>query len=410
MISAPYTITAMCFADVDGDSDLEIVASGAGGLAVLDALTYQVEWQTGVYGSQDVAVANVDADPALEIVTSSRVIDGVTQALEWDYPSTFGALLRLADIDADNMAEIIAVLDYYTIYAYDADLQAAKWDLPVVMDVQSLYVGDVDNDTVQEVVVGDGQWGYVHAYDSLTLLEEWSIANPETGVNEMAFADPDQDGLTEVLWGAGWTSTGPDYLYVGDTISETIEWQSTDTGGPLSAVDTGDVDNDGREEIVMVSFSSEDSNSPGIIFVYDAETYALEWQSAPLPGVLALPGAQALALADVDEDGVLEIVIATAVSYEGVILAYDGISHNLDWQTINYEGATFSALAIADADNDGHLEVIGGQQGVLAGNEDVDVRVFDGLSGTEEWHTASLGEASTVYDITAGDFGQRRKS
>ena len=154
---------------------------------MLDALTYQVEWQTGVYGSEDVAVANVDADPALEIVTRSRVIDGVTQNLEWDYPSTFGALLRLADIDADNMAEIIAVLDYYTIYAYDADLQAAKWNLPVVMDVQSLDVGDVDNDTVQEVVVGDGQWGYVHAYDSLTLLEEWSIANPETGVNESTF-------------------------------------------------------------------------------------------------------------------------------------------------------------------------------------------------------------------------------
>ena len=52
-----------------------------------------------------------------------------------------------------------------------------------------------------------------------------------------------------------------------------------------------------------------------------------------LAGRAAGPGAEAVALGDVDEDGVLEIVIATVVSYDGVILAYDGVSHGLDWQT-----------------------------------------------------------------------------
>ena len=49
------------------------------------------------------------------------------------------------------------------------------------------------------------------------------------------------------------------------------------------------MDNDGRDEIVMVSYDSEDSGNAGIIFVYDAETYALEWQSEPLLGGLLAP-------------------------------------------------------------------------------------------------------------------------
>ena len=49
--------------------------------------------------------------------------------------------------------------------------------------------------------------------------------------------------------------------------------------------------------------------------------------------------------------------------------------------------------------------MIGGQEGATYGTEDIlCARSFDGLSGTEEWHTAFLGEDSAVYAIAAGDF------
>ncbi len=403
--SSPFsTLADITLADVDGDGEQEIVTASSSGIVVHHAQTYAIEWQTTSYGSSDVEVANVDGDPAPEIVTTRRVIDGVTHAEEWNYSSGFGAIVQLADVDADNMAEIIAAETWYQINAFDADTQAPKWDIPVDLDIGALRVTDFDADGVQEVVYGDGQWGSVHVIDSLTLEEEWAISNPEHGVTGIAFADADQDGVLEILWGAGWSSTGADYLYVGDTTTHAIEWQSLDVGGPLSALDVGDVDNDGIDEIVMVSFQSESGYSDGIIFVYDAETYELEWQSDPILGGSAWTGVHALELADVDGDDVLEILIGTADVYDGVIMAYDGLSHNLDWRTAGYEGTYFSALAAADVDLDGQVEVIGGQDREHTGAPGVYVRVFDGSSGAHEWRTVNLTYWGGVYDIDTGDF------
>ncbi len=101
----------------------------------------------------------------------------------------------------------------------------------------------------------------------------------------------------------------------------------------------------------------------------------------------------------------LEILIATADLYDGLIMAYDGIGHSLDWQTVKHDDTSFSALAVADIDNDGQLEVIGGQA-LEQSAPGVYVRVFDGSTGVEEWRTADLTSQSGVYDIDTGDFDE----
>lgn len=394
--------TGMTVADVDNDDEQEIVATSESGLAVYNALTYASEWQTFSYGSSDIAVANVDGDISPEIVTLSYVIDGISHSVDWYYPDMFGAIIHLADIDADQMAELVAAKDWYHIYAYDADLQTVKWELPSVYDIQALYVDDIDNDQVQEVVFGNGQWGYIHVYDSITLTEEWNIANPQYGVTDISFGDVDNDDVTEVLWGSGWGSTGPDYLFIGNTLAHVIEWQSVDFGGPLSALDVGDLDNDGTNEIVMVSFNSDSGYEIGRIFIYNAKTYVLEWLSEPLPYIIS-GELNALVLGDVDEDGVLEIVIGADHYLGGVIIAIDGISHNLDWITTEF-GTSFSTVDISDTDNDGHLEVIGGQQYNEPGS--IFVCVFDGLTGALEWQVDDLTAWGGVYDIDSGDLNE----
>lgn len=402
--SSPFSdLWDIVIADVDNDDEYEIVTSSTNGIAVHHAETYAVEWQTTSYGSNDVEVGNVDDDGALEIVTTEHVIDGISHTLEWNYPDAFGAIVQLADVDNDERAEIIAAETWYYITAFDVDLQSPKWDIRTALDIDALLVADFDEDGVQEVVYGDAQWGAIHVIDSATLKQEWSINNPESGVTNVGFGDVDHDGATEVLWGAGWDSTGADYLYVGNTATHSIEWHSQDVGGPLTALDVGDVDNDGTQEIVMVSFESESGYDDGIIFIYDAETYELEWQSAPILDGRAWTGVDGLELADVDEDNVLEIIVATADLYDGVILTYDGITHNLDWQTAKYDGASFSAISVADIDDDDHLEVIAGQDREHTGAEGVYVRVFDGRTGTQEWRTTNLTDWGGVYEIDTGD-------
>ena len=61
------------------------------------------------FGGETVAVGNVDADPALEIVTSSGyVYDGVRRELDWKYEKEFSErTVTLGDLDGDGVQEII---------------------------------------------------------------------------------------------------------------------------------------------------------------------------------------------------------------------------------------------------------------------------------------------------------------
>jgi hypothetical protein len=394
---------AFSLADVDGDASIEIVMGSSSGLAVLDALTYALEWSTTDYITSELAVGNVDTDTAPEIITTSQVIDGITHVMEYTEPAGFGAHVATADIDADGMEEIIAAAAWYKITTFDADLQSPKWDIPVSLDIQALLVGDIDLDGASEIIYGDGQWGSIHVISTQTQTEEWQISNPEHGVTNVAFGDPDGDDQVELLWGAGWTSTGPDYLYIASTDTFTIEWQSTDIGGPLNALDTGDVDADGETEIVVVSYESESGYDDGNIFVYDAKTHQLEWQSPAVLGGYAMLGIHDLKLADIDQDGRLEIVLATADIYDGVILAFDGVTHNLDWTSPNSYGASFTALEINDIDQDGTMEVIAGEKREHTGATGVYVRVFNPRTNQEEWRTTDLGYWASTYDIASGD-------
>lgn len=394
--------TGLVVADLDHDGAQELIVSNAAATNVYDAGSYAPKWQVA-YGGAALGVANVDADSALEIVTTRHVIDGGTRALEWEYADDFGARIELADLDNDGMAEIIGADDWYWINAFDADTRAKKWELRTDLDVEALHVADIDNDGTVEVVYGDGQWGAIYAHDGATLALEWEIHNPEHGVTDIAFGDVDGDGAAEVLWGAGWTSTGSDHLFVADPATRKIEWQSLDIGGPLTALDTGDVDGDGDQEIVMVSFESDSGYNDGIIFVYDARTHRLEWQSKPLLGGRAWTGIGSLTVADVDGDRRDDILVATADLYDGTIIAYDGLTHAVKWQTAKTDGASMSALAVADLDNDNQMEVIGGQQRQHTGASGVHVRVYDGKTGTEEWRTFNLTYWGGVSNVVAAN-------
>lgn len=92
-------LAALVVADVDQDGAQEIVVVAANRIAVFNAASAALEWQTASYGGTDLEIANVDNDAAPEIVTTRYVLDGITHALEWDYADTFGARVQLADID-----------------------------------------------------------------------------------------------------------------------------------------------------------------------------------------------------------------------------------------------------------------------------------------------------------------------
>ena len=333
-------------------------------------------------------MANVDDDPGMEIVIAGAghgyVIDAVTRQLEWDYINGFGPEVHSGDVDGDGRDEIVSVAYSGHIVIFDAELHTPKQEIAIDRGIGALLVADLEHDGIAEIIYGNDGRGLVRCYEGDGVTERWTITNPKYDSTGFAVGDVDGDGSMEVLWSVGGNSTGPDFLFVADPIAG-IEWQNVHLDGPLSAVAVGDVDDDGENEIVMASFESNSGYADGVISIFDATTHELEWQSTDLPNIDTWHGINSVRIADVDNDGETEFVIATSDLHDGLVQVYNGRTHMLEGQSANYDHFdVFTAVEVADVDGDGTTEIIGAVGPYLV--------VLNGVTLAEEWKSTSLSD------------------
>jgi hypothetical protein len=402
------SINRIHYDDADNDLINEIVLCDDSKILICDSNTLTIEYQIN-YGANDFEIGNVDSDSENEIVLSNgkviQDLNGIV-SVEWQYPGgDFGYLIELSDIDSDNMKEIIGASTWNYVTAFDADIQSPKWQISTSQDIGALLVTDVDGDNIDDILYGDGQWGQIHCYNAINQTQKWQIANPEHGVTNIAVVDADDDSNLEILWGAGATSTGPDYLYVHQISTLSFEWQSQHLDGPFYAIDVGDTDNDGDNEIVIISSQSNSGYGDGIVQIFDALTHELEWKSdSNMFGGYAWTGIHDVKIGDVDDDNEQEIVVATDRLYDGAIYVINGTSHLIEQSYIYDDGAPIFSLAIADVDNDNQTEIIAGGSIANSGAPGVYVYVITGSTGVVEWHSINLsGMWSSVTALELAD-------
>lgn len=422
--TAASEINAIAVADVDSDGQVEVTLVDSAALFVYNATTGTQEYASSPgLGGVDLAVGNVDLDGAREIVigndsSTGFVVDGQTHAVEWSNPWGFGTHVRLGDVDADGRAEVVAGYAWYQIRIFDVEIQSLAASVSVDLDIDALQVVDVEGDGPLEIVYGDGQWGRVWVLNGATRVVKWFVDNPEHGITDIAFGDADADGTTELLWGAGYSSTGEDHLYVVNAATQVQEWESTDVNGPFRALSWGDVDADGQPEILSGSFESNSGYGDGLWFVHDARTHVQEYQSSPPTGS-NWTGLTRIRNADVDADPQQEVFITTSQAYTGFIICYDGVSHAEQWRAGIPDGLTFASLEIEDVDLDGSLELVAGVYVEHTGAPGVFVFVLDAATGAQEWTSPSLAgswanlallrlanvDADPQPEILVGDIG-----
>jgi hypothetical protein len=401
--TAADEIVSLVVADPDADGSTEFVfcggpSYGAGSLFVVGAADGREEFRGDGFPCTAVAVGNVDDDPAPEIAIgrgtdTGWVLNGATHAIEWTNAFGFGDMVRLGDVDGDGRNEVVSGYRWQDIRIFDADLRSLTASLPVDSDLAALQLVDVEGDGRPEIVYGDGQWGNVYVHDGATRALKWSVPNPEHGVTEVAVGDADGDGTNELLWGAGYTSTGPDHLYVVDTVTRTQEWESLDVGGPFLALSHGDVDADGDPELLYASWTSDSGYADGLYFIHDAATHALEYRSGQLTGY-STTGIWRLRNVNVDGDPQQEILVPTGNGYNGILFCLDGLTHLEQWRRTLAGGQTLASLEVADVDLDGRLEVLAGTQGSTG----FLLYVFDAATGTIEWQSPTL--VTTGYKLS----------
>ncbi len=397
--------------DIDNDGTKELIAIGDNETRVFNIAAKTLKY-TYAFGGDNGVVGSFSAVDSVDIVFSQGKvykIDGAESELLWSYSSGFGYFLEAVDSNKDGIKELIAAQHWYELKAFDIADQSELWSHSTSHDIDALYVYDLDGDGIKEVLYGDGQWGGINALDSSSGDSLWQINNPSHGVTQIMIADLDNDTKPEIFWGAGYSSTGADHLYVHDLKTKEHEWTNVDILGPFYGYKFGDVDNDGIFEIIAISNSSNSSYGDGILYVFDSTTFELKWstqESSPFGGY-AWTGIHDLEIADIDGDNNNEILVVTDRLYDGALYVLNGSDGSLKYSKIYDSGSPLYAIKTADIDNDGDVEIIVSSGKEHTGSPGKYIYILNGADGEIEQTSPSLNQSwSDLWHIELFDFTQ----
>ena len=405
--------------DVDGDGQTEIVAHSGipGEIHVLDGRTLAVESTIPVDGDRgdNVAIANLDGDPELEVITLVHHVQRVivadyvngswvlnisaTTETSFDCNGNVGAGMGLgvADFDGDGIPEIYNGNEIWTTPAdlstgctgcitklIDTDRDAAgqykgcrlgsssgpEGKISQVADVLSAADcgGDPECDGPELIVAGE-VWSVDVTTPSLTLRRDVNTFGAGTGYADgfAAVADLDGDGDLDVAV-HGFAPGGN--LYVYDPLESTVlrVYNLSGAGNhgfsPIAIADVWD------EDLADDGDTTNDSvaNVPELIVSRVNLLHTVNVLSATPVWTLAAndsSGSTAVTVFDFNGDGVSELAyrdtINMRVMYGGPI-AYAPAGVNTSNRNYASFGCTSPTMnegpAVADVDDDGAAELL----------------------------------------------------
>ena len=363
-------------ADLDGDGDLEVVVGSydwkvyawhhdGTDVTSVGAPGWPRDTQGAVHSSP--VVGDLDGDGDLEVVVGSS--DGNVYAWHHDgtavtphgapgWPRRVGAAVSsspvLTDLDGDGDFEVVVGSEDGSVCAWHHDGTDVWAEAPITGGRirSSPAVGDLDGDGDLEIVVGSED-GNVYAWhhDAMPVTHAGSPGWPRStgsGVySSPALGDLDGDGDLEVVVGS---SDNKVYAWHHDgttvTFPDSPGWPRATGGGVNSSPALADLDGDGSLEVVVGS--------------WDSHVYAWHYDGAPVNGwprstAWIVDGSPAVG--DLDGDGSLEVVVG---SWDGKVYAWhhDG-TPAVGWPaSTGLASAVHGSPAVADLDGDGDLEVV----------------------------------------------------
>ena len=315
-----------------------------------------------------------------------------------------------------NIGEL-SILDYST-----PDLEKISIsDSFVNKTINSITFGEVDNESQKEIVIsgisdnGTRNLAFLTVSDSMTLSTinstEWYWVT-DTCVNSVKVGDIDNDGVNEIVTGGhffdGKRNVAQLIVWNGQTLTvEKIQnwyWLGNTTVNSLSI---SDVNKDGIAEIITGGFFHDGSREVAQLIVWNS-TLGVESVTGIYEGITARwdynTRITCLATGDVDGDGFIEVVTggyyqndfknAQIVVWNGEDLYFEKTT---GWA---WNNTCINSIAISDVDGDKQVEIITGGNFFDGQFENVQLAVWSGsslsLKANTFWHESGK---TRIYDV-----------
>ena len=341
------------------------------------------------------AIADVDGDGTLEVfVRGSGGLHGLrfdgTALPGWPFASLGFPTVGIDDLDGDGDWEIAANDGFGEAFLLDpTGALAPGWPFlfarPDAMSNKGPALGDLDGDGVGEIVFPMSFGPSLYAIDLHGNLLQGFPLEFRFGLRQgVSLGDIDQDGINELVFHEQRD------LWVLDHQAQPLPGFPTGPAGGNAAPALGDIDGDGRLEIVF--------GTPG----GDAVVFAYNDDGTPVDGwPIVVPrftfNSQAT-LGDIDGDGAVDVVLGgftASLAARGWIYAWHGDGTpvaGFPFRTPDGKTILGSSVTITDLDQDGDVDlVVGAVTGFGGPGFDGRVYAFD-LSApydpsTMEWPT-----------------------
>lgn len=205
--------------------------------------------------------------------------------------------------------------------------------------------------------------------------ELWGLNTKSPSYGSAAAADIDGDGRLEIVFGTYYNDA---QVYAVNAEDGSVLWKRASKGGPLDAsVAIADVNKDGQLDVLTAD------SATGHLFCLHGKTGAVQW-TVKLPSGTDSPPA----VADLDGDGVLEIVVGTMWTRDrqGRVVVLRADNQKILWQS-KVPGCVQSEPVLVDLNGDQVLDVI-----VSSWRGDRSVRALSGKDGSRLWSYTTDGD------------------
>jgi hypothetical protein len=326
--------------DIDNDGAAELLGATFGthefrygaDILVYNNVTYIEEERIGTYvynsesgvGTNKVLVGQLDGDAALEVVAAGgrygsgtaqvRVYDGVGGNQQFSYALAGGSIrtAHLQNIDDDAVDEVMIPTSDRRLTIYNGATNTIDWQSPVLdFTIEDIAAGDVDGDGALEVAILTTQSLYVYEVGTWTLDEQMALASGGFAPTDVAIYNADGTGAAEViitsLNGSNANATRLE-LFTG--ADYTLLWDEILSGMVANDLLVADVDEDGVGEIILGGTHRDGTSAEQMTLLwvagYDAVGVTPEYSEDGYWGNIGH-----LALVDMDGDEVDELLFAS---------------------------------------------------------------------------------------------------